>query len=108
MRFRPRMDGNQRVIVEALRTAGAAVQSLAQVGGGVPDLLVWFRGVLYLLEVKDPIGQKRSVGLTPSQQVWHAAWPGEVHIVTSAEDALAAVGAAEIASIGNSATAQSA
>ena len=90
MRWHAKVDRNQRPIVEALRKAGAAVQSLAAVGGGVPDLLVWHRGSLALLEIKDPAGRERKVGLTPSQEAWHAAWPGKVHVVSSVEQALAA------------------
>ena len=49
----PRTDGNQAEVVAALQAYGASVQSLAGVGKGCPDLLVGFRGVTYLLEVKD-------------------------------------------------------
>jgi hypothetical protein len=64
-----KVDTNQEVIVQALRAAGATVQSLAAVGHGVPDLLVGFRNQTVLLEVKD--GAKR-----PSQRD-QVAWPVE-------------------------------
>ena len=35
-----RVDDNHVAVVEALRKAGAMVQSLAAVGDGVPDLLI--------------------------------------------------------------------
>ena len=50
MRFNAKVDLNQTEIVQALRQAGATVQSLAAVGKGVPDLLVCFRNKLYLME----------------------------------------------------------
>jgi hypothetical protein len=88
-----KVDANQEQVVSALRAAGAVVQSLAAVGKGVPDLLVSFRGNLFLLEVKDgskpPSGQK----LTTDQQKWHQAWGALVEVVNSPEAALRAIGA---------------
>ena len=87
-----RIDDNHTAIVKALRKCGAAVQSLAAVGNGCPDLLVWFRGY-HVMEIKD--GQKRPSAreLTPAQTKWHAAWPGDVAVVTSVDDALRVIGA---------------
>lgn len=93
MRRAAKVDANQEQIVSALRAAGAIVQSLAAIGGGVPDLLVSFRGNLFLLEVKDgkkpPSGQK----LTDAQTKWHQAWGALVEVVNSPEAALRAIGA---------------
>ena len=83
MRRAARVDANQAEIVDALRSVGAAVQSLAAVGRGVPDLLVGYHGKLYLLEVKMP-GEK----LTPRELTWHTLWDGYAYIVYSAEDAI--------------------
>lgn len=88
MRQRARVDINQREIVAALRRAGASVQVLSQVGQGVPDLLVSRAGTNYLLEVK--AGPRDA--LTPDEAAWHDAWRGQVCVVRSAEEALAAVG----------------
>lgn len=92
MRTRGRVDRNQAEIVSALREAGARVQSLANLGAGVADLLVnyppWpLTGDLYLLEVKS--GPKEA--LTPAERDWHVAWP--VRVVCSPVEALVAVGA---------------
>lgn len=86
-----RIDGNHADIVDALRCAGAAVQSLAAVGQGVADLLVCFDGVLYLLECKDGSKPPSKRRLTPDQKDWAKAWP--VAVVLSPEDALRAIGA---------------
>ena len=86
-RVKVKRDANERAIVEALRAAGYAVQTMEQ-GKGCPDLLVcdpetnW----LTLLEVKEPGGN-----LTPAQVKWHAAWPGKVYVVHTPEEALDAV-----------------
>lgn len=76
-------DKNQAEIVRALRGIGASVQSLAPVGKGVPDLLVGYNGVNFLMEVKMDKGK-----LTDDQVQWHGAWMGKVYIVRSIEDAI--------------------
>jgi hypothetical protein len=91
MRLAAKTDRNHAEIVRALRRCGCSVQSLAAVGGGVPDLLVGFCGRNYLLEIKDgkaPPSQRR---LTSEQTRWHESWRGKVHVVTSVEEAIRAV-----------------
>jgi hypothetical protein len=86
-------DANQAEIVATLRMVGATVQPLHAVGGGVPDLLVGFRGQTYLIEVKDgrkPPSERR---LTPDQVKWHGEWRGQVAVAEWPEDALSTIGA---------------
>jgi hypothetical protein len=85
------VDDNQGEIVSALRKVGARVQSLAAVGGGVPDLLVGFRGNIYLMEVKDGAKPPSAQKLTEAQERWHWEWRGMVHIVRSIDDAIAII-----------------
>lgn len=84
-------------MVDALRSVGASVQSLAAVGRGVPDLLVGFKGTNWLLEVKNPDGLngavRRGGGLTSDQEAWVSQWHGGVWIVRSPEEALRTIGA---------------
>lgn len=92
-----RVDANQGEVVEALEAVGAVVKVLAQTGDGVTDLLVWFRGAYYLLEVKDGSKPPSARKLTPAQVVFHklfeaAAKAGKLCIVLSPQQALAAVG----------------
>lgn len=89
-----RKDGNQDEIVAALRKAGRFVEVLSDVGRGVPDLLVSWRGgdpwggTMLLMEVKMP-GEK----LTDDQIDWHLKWRGPaVAVVRSAAEALIATG----------------
>jgi len=88
-----KVDGNQTEIVKALRSVGCSVQSLATVGDGCPDLLVGYRSANILLEVKDGSLSPSRRELTEDQEQWHSFWRGRVHIVTSVEEALFAVGA---------------
>ena len=94
MRRAAKIDRNQGEIVDALRKVGATVQSLAAVGGGVPDLLVGFRRQTYLLEVKDGQKPPSQRELTPDQVQWHCAWGGGACVVVnSVDEALTAIGA---------------
>jgi hypothetical protein len=87
---RSRTDGNQAEIVAALRKAGATVQDLHTVGMGCPDLLVGYRGVNYLIEVKRP-GET----MNKRELFWHVEWEGPVEIAQSPEQALTIIGATE-------------
>lgn len=88
MRRAAKVDGNQQQIVVALRAVGARVKSLASVGEGCPDLLVAFRGKLYLLEVK----RNSKAKLTAEQEKFFAEWTGYVARVNSVTEALTAIG----------------
>jgi hypothetical protein len=102
-----RRDANEFEIVLALESAGAAVQRLDP---PLPDLLVSFRGVLHLLEVKDrnhgeatwaPMRRNRAgdvpASLTPQQVAWWRSWGRSAGrppiVVLDAAEALAAIGA---------------
>jgi hypothetical protein len=87
-----RIDANQPEIVEALKGVGASVQSLAPLGGGVADLLVGFRMVNYLMEVKDGSKPPSRRRLTDDQIQWHDDWRAPVHIVETVADALRVIG----------------
>ena len=50
---------------------GCAVLSLAAMGRGIPDLLVAFGGVTWLVEVKGPKGKE-----TEDQQKFALQWTG--------------------------------
>lgn len=89
MKYAAKADRNQPEIVAALRGIGAKVVPTHTVGQGFPDLVVAYRGRTFLIEVKDgeKIPSKRK--LTPDQEKFHAAWTGELHVVETAEQALA-------------------
>ena len=52
--MRNRTDANQGHIIRAVQKIGGTVVDLSQVGGGVPDILIGFRGNNYLVEIKNP------------------------------------------------------
>lgn len=83
-----KVDANQAEIVAALRSLGASVISLHDAGSGIPDLLVGFRGVTRLVEVKNPDTKGK---LNERQIHWHSLWRGDpVVVVYSVDDVLAA------------------
>jgi Holliday junction resolvase len=96
MRRAARTDATHGPIVEALRKAGCSVLSLAALGHGVPDLLVYvgsgFHGEYLLLEVKDGAKPPSRTRLTPDQIEFHAEWRGPIYTVCSVEEAMIAVG----------------
>ncbi len=93
MRRAAKVDANQEQVVDALRAAGATVQTLAAVGKGVPDLLVGYQGKTLLLEVKDGRKPPSERKLTEEQLKWHGAWRGgPLAVVDGPESALRMLG----------------
>lgn len=83
-----RVDANQPEVVAALRQMGCSVQPLHTVGKGCVDLLVGFRGVNVLIEVKDGSKPPSERKLTPDQVEWHREWNGQVAVAESVDDAI--------------------
>jgi len=82
--MRSRVDLNQKKITTLLKSVGATVHDLTNVGRGCPDILVGFRGKNHLFEIK----QNRTCKLTPHQEEWHAGWKGNAKVVYSIEDVI--------------------
>ena len=87
MRRNGRIDANQNAVVAYLRELGMSVCILSPMGKGIPDLLVGWRGLNVLLELKDGTKPPSAQGLTADERDWHAKWAGQLHTVNSAEDA---------------------
>lgn len=86
MRRAARTDTNHAEIVQALRQVGAEVLDLSRMGNGCPDLLVNFRGLMSLMEIKAETGE-----MTDDQLEFSLRWPFDV--VRSVDEALRAIGA---------------
>lgn len=80
---------NQPEIVTVLRQMGATVTPTHTLGNGFPDLVVGFRGVNLLLEVKDGDKPPSKRQLTADEQRWHEEWRGNAVIVESVDDVVA-------------------
>lgn len=89
-------DTNHSDIVIALQSLGAYVFDAAAVGSGFPDIVVFFRGKVLLIEIKDGARAPSARKLRDSQVFMHAeaARCGvKVHVVTNVDEALALLGA---------------
>lgn len=90
-RYAAKRDSNEAPIVKALRKAGASVMHLSE--KGAPDLLVFYRQRLFLLEIKREKGAGTAAGRSTSFQDETSAqgWP----VVTARTEiaALKAIGA---------------
>ncbi len=82
-----KVDSNQAAIVEDLRKMGISVLILSGVGQGCPDLLLGYRGINLLYEVKNLEG--RGKVLTDAEQDFFDCWRGQVDIITDTNDAIA-------------------
>lgn len=89
MRRAARVDANQSAVIDALRQAGATVVSLSAHGKGLPDILVGYRRINALVEIKDGRKPPSARELTPDQVKFHTMWGGQVDVVTSIPEALA-------------------
>ena len=91
--YKKRVDDNHAEVKLALMSAGANVDDISAIGGGVPDLLVGFvrngQKCFAFFEVKDGKKFKSQQKLTPAQERWHEKYRGwPVCTVDSAEAAL--------------------
>lgn len=93
LRFYGRTDKNQQEIMNALRNCGASVVDLSSVGRGCPDLLIGYAGKTILMEVKNPKNSYGRKGFNVNQTKWASEWRGQLIIVRSVSEALAAIGA---------------
>jgi len=97
---RAKRDATHAPIVKGLRALGWSVVESHAVGGGFPDAIVGGRGLTHLLEFKRPgvAGRKRGAvqaATNEAQARFADEWRGgPVHVVSSLDEALAALKAA--------------
>jgi hypothetical protein len=87
LRRAARTDGNHDETLAALRELGAKTHYLRE----PVDLLVGFRGVNVLLELKDGALPPSHRQLTAQEVQFIGTWPGLVYVVTSPEEAVRVV-----------------
>lgn len=88
-RYAARTDVNQRGLVDLLRACGCVVEVISDVGRGVPDLLCLYRGVIFLVEIKDGNQPPSRQSLTAAERAFHLAWDGApIYIINSDETAM--------------------
>ena len=88
MRVRARKDENHAEIVRVIRDLGAQVIDIAQLGNGIPDLLVTTGNKTVLIEVKDGTKPPSKQALTEDEKEFHAFWRGELYVINSVDSAI--------------------
>lgn len=94
MRRAAKIDSNQPQIVKALRRSGAFVILTSQLKNAF-DLLVIYRGIIYIVEVKDGEKVKSKRKLTEGEllcQYGVESHGAKYHIIESVDDALKMIG----------------
>lgn len=82
-------DHNQAQIVHSLRSIGATVKITASVGHGFPDIVVGWKGINYLFEIKN----KKTHGKPNElQRMFFEQWKGSAFVVSSIEEILPIIG----------------
>ena len=76
--YNAKVDSNQREITLKLRKLGVSVKPVHQVKGFV-DLALGYKGLNYLIELKDPNKPPSQKKLTDDEQKFQDGWLGSVH-----------------------------
>lgn len=87
-----KVDANQKEVVAKLRKIGASVVSTAAIGKGMCDIIVGYKGVNYLFEIKDGAKPPSQRKLTPDEAVFHDKWEGRISIINNIDEALKLIG----------------
>jgi len=88
MRKIGRVDSNQKQLVKELRAMGASVAITSNIGNGFVDIVVGYKNVNYLFEIKDgdkPPSQRK---LTEDEERFFISWEGNCHVVKNIDDCL--------------------
>lgn len=85
MRRAAKVDDNHGEIVKAFRKAGASVKPVHQLKGFV-DILVGYRGVDQLVEIKDGNKSPSKQKLTPDEEEFWATWKGRAPVIVKSLD----------------------
>lgn len=82
-----RTDANHKQLINQIRQVPfISVFSTHELGKGFPDIVVGYRGINYLFEIKDENKTASQKKLTDSEVKFHRGWMGQVHIVENIKD----------------------
>ena len=76
-----RRDANHKEITKAFEKLGATVFDTSLLGGGFPDISVFYRGFTALVEIKTATGK-----LSPKQTEWFSRHSGMCYVVRNEEE----------------------
>ena len=84
-----RTDRNHSEIINALRKIpNLSVFSTHEVGKGFPDIVIGYKGINYLIEIKDGNKPPSARKLTNAELQFHSNWKGQIKIVNNFDELL--------------------
>jgi hypothetical protein len=84
-----RTDSNHAEIIKALRKIPKlSVFSTHEVGKGFPDIVIGYKGINYLIEIKDGNKPPSARKLTPDEVKFHHEWHGQIAIIKNLDELL--------------------
>jgi len=84
-----RTDSNHAEIIKALRKIpNLSVFSTHEVGKGFPDIVIGYKGINYLIEIKDGNKPPSSRKLTPDEVKFHQDWHGQIKVIKNLDELL--------------------
>jgi hypothetical protein len=84
-----RTDSNHAEIIKALRKIpNLSVFSTHEVGKGFPDIVIGYKGVNYLIEIKNGNKPPSARKLTDAELKFHNDWKGQIKIVNNLDEVL--------------------
>jgi len=84
-----RTDSNHAEIIKALRNIpNLSVFSTHEVGKGFPDIVIGYKGINYLIEIKDGNKPPSARKLTPDEVKFHQEWSGQISIIKNLDELL--------------------
>ena len=84
-----RTDRNHAEIINALRKIpNLSVFSTHEVGKGFPDIVIGYKGINYLIEIKDGNKPPSARKLTDAELKFHQDWKGQIKIVNNLDEVL--------------------
>ena len=82
-----RTDANHKEIVDAIRKIPSlSVFSTHMVGKGFPDIVIGYKGINYLVEIKDGEKTKSQKKLTDDEIKFHKSWFGQIVVCECVQD----------------------
>ena len=84
-----RTDANHKEIVDTLRKIPfLSVFSTHTIGKGFPDIVIGYKGINYLVEIKDGAKTKSQKKLTEDEIKFHQSWFGQIIVCECVKDVL--------------------
>lgn len=80
-------DANHKKLIDMLRKIpNISVFSTHTIGKGFPDIVIGYKGLNYLIEIKDGNKPPSARKLTEDEVKFHSQWKGQINVVENFGD----------------------